>query len=119
MRTKQLLSAILLSAVASACGSTLSQSKATNAQAAVRAAEEVGAPSLPKAALHLQLAKQEIADAQKLSQDGEGERANLVLDRAQVDAELAIQLAQTAREQQEAHEAWNKVQETRSETKVD
>jgi hypothetical protein len=55
MRSIQLLAVLSLSAAAGACGSTLSQSKATNVQAAVRAAEEVGAPSLPKAALHLQL----------------------------------------------------------------
>lgn len=116
MRFVQLMTTTCLIAGASGCVSTrYSQDKATDVQAAMRAAEEVGAPALPQAALHLQFAKQQLEDAEKLNRQGEPHRANMLLDRAQVDAELAIQLAQTEQEQKEAQEAWNKVKELRPE----
>jgi len=62
------------------------------AQASIRGAEEVGAAAVPAAALHLQLAKDETLEAQKMATAGD-QRAVLVMARAQSDAELALGLA--------------------------
>ena len=39
----------------------------------------------------------------------------MMLDRAKVDAELALQLARTEQEQQKARQAWQKIQELKQE----
>jgi len=109
---------LLAAGVLCACGGAqLSQSRMSEVQAAVRAAEEVGANDQPKAALHLQLARDEIAAAQRLAKDGEEDDAKLVLERARVDAELALQLARTEQEQQKARQAWQKVQDLKKDSR--
>jgi len=65
----------------------------TTAEAAVRAADEVGANQVPRAALHLKLAQEQTDKARQLMQDGYNERAEQTLKRAQADAELAIAIA--------------------------
>jgi hypothetical protein len=67
-----------------------------SAEASVRAAHELGADSVPRAQLHLKLAQEQVTQARKLAQDGEQERANLVLTRARADAELALALTREA-----------------------
>jgi hypothetical protein len=61
-------------------------------QASMRSAEELGATSVPAAKLHLELAKDQAAQAKKMAADGD-ERAALVLARSEADAELALGLA--------------------------
>jgi hypothetical protein len=89
----------------------LNQNRVTEVQSAVRAAEEVGANDQPKASLHLQLARDQINEAKRLADDGDAEGANLLLQRAEADAELAIQLARTEQEQKKARESWAKIQD--------
>ena len=108
------LTLLAATSLAACGGSQLNQAQLTQAQASVRAAEEVGAQDQPQAALHLQLAKDEIAKAQKLADDGDDEDAALHLKRAQADAELAMQLARTQAEQQKAQAAWAKIQELKN-----
>jgi hypothetical protein len=67
-----------------------------SAEASVRAAHELGADSVPRAQLHLKLAQEQVTQARKLAQDGEQERATLVLTRARADAELALALTREA-----------------------
>jgi hypothetical protein len=99
-----------------ACGGAeLNQARVADAQSSVRAAEAVGGNEQPQAALHLQLARDEIAEARRLAADGDGDGANMMLDRAKVDAELALQLARTEQEQQKARQAWQKIQELKQE----
>jgi hypothetical protein len=107
---------IALAGALAACASVqLNPTRVSEVQASLRAAEEVGAGSNPKAQLHLQLARDEIAEANRLAKAGDGENARLLLDRAQADAELALQLARTEQEQQKAREAWDKVKEFQKE----
>jgi len=95
-----------------ACGGAqLSVTRTSEVQSALRAAEEVGANDQPKAALHLQLARDEMGEAQRLAKDGDGDDASLMLYRARADAELALQLARTEQEQGKARQAWEKVKE--------
>lgn len=62
------------------------------AQAAERSAAELGAASQPNAQLHLQLAREQMAQATVAIKDGDNARADSLLLRARSDAELAIAL---------------------------
>ena len=65
----------------------------TASEAAVRAAEVAGAQSGPQSALHLKRAREQVETGKNLIQEGENERAEWVLRRAQSDADLALALA--------------------------
>lgn len=102
-----------LAALALACGSapvpvsgTLSET-----QAAIRAAEEVGARNVPKAGLHLKMAQDQLQTAKALLADGEEEEASVILARAQSDAELALTMAKESNLRAQAAEAMKKVDE--------
>jgi hypothetical protein len=110
------LGLVSLAAVVLGCGGAqLNQAHVTEVQSSVKAAEAVGANDQPKAALHLQLARDQMAEAQRLAKDGDDENAELVLNRARADAELAIQLARTEQEQEKARQAWLKIKELEKE----
>jgi hypothetical protein len=94
------------------CGSAaVPQEQLTAAQAAVKGAEVAGAPSDPKAALHLKLAKEQVEKAQALIADGENEDAARLIERAQADADLALLLAREARGKQEAASVQEQIEE--------
>lgn len=79
----------------------------------IRAAEEAGAATVPQASLHLQLAKEELESAKKLSAKGDKEEARSMLTRAEADAELAIILSHKDTEKTEAREAVERVHQLR------
>ena len=87
----------------------------TKALADVRAAEEIGAGQVPKAALHLKMARDQIATAERLIADDENGEATMVLARAQADAEVAIALAHENQLRQQAQEAQQKVEQLKKE----
>lgn len=94
------------------CGSaTLPQARVVETQAEIKAAETVGANEHPKAALHLKLAKEGLAAADELAHDGDEEEANLALQRAKVDAQLAVALAQEQEATQKARTAQQRIVE--------
>jgi hypothetical protein len=64
-----------------------------SSEAALRGATEVGAAQIPRAALHLKLAEEQIDKAKRFIQDGYNQRAELALQRAQADAEFALSIA--------------------------
>jgi hypothetical protein len=68
-----------------------------SAKAGVRSARELGASSVPEAALHMRLAEEQIQRANKLIDEGENDRANAVLQRAAADAEVALALTREKR----------------------
>jgi hypothetical protein len=75
----------------------------TAAEAAVRAAEVAGAQDGPQSALHLKRAREQVDSGKSLIQEGENERAEWVLRRAQSDADLALAVAtEEARRKQAA-----------------
>ena len=80
--------------------------------AAIRGAQEAGADNAPQAALHLELANEQFAEAQALAED-DPETANMLLDRAHADAELAVALAHSHEMQEEASQAQLRIQELR------
>ena len=95
----------------SACGSSLPppSDRLASAEAASRSARELGAERTPNAALHLKLAQEQIDAAKKLMGDGDNRRADLVLQRAGADAELAVMLAKESNAKSEAEKAQEKL----------
>lgn len=83
--------------------------------AAIRSAEELGAPDTPQASLHLVLAREEMQAAENLHGKGRVEEANSLLLRAEADAELAIALARVETEKSEAKAAMDRVRKLQSE----
>src|SRR6476661_6875222 len=90
MRIGFTLSTVL--AVAGCGSSDVPAKQLAESEAAIRAASEVGAQDNPQAALHLKLARDRYEQAQALSKDGEQESAKTLLEKAEVDAELALSL---------------------------
>jgi chromosome segregation ATPase len=102
------------SALLVACGgAAVPQERLTSVERAISAAEAGGAPAVPKAQLHLKQANDQLASAKALIADGEEERADWVLQRAEVDAELALTLAREDTAKKEAQEAVEQVEELR------
>ena len=103
----------LATVMALLCGACATAKEPTgqlaSATAAVRAAQELGAPEVPQAKLHLRLAQEQIEHAQKLILDDEMEEADLCLKRATADAELALAIARADVARDDALEAERKV----------
>jgi len=100
---------VALALATAACGGApLNQAKLAEAQHALHAAETLGAAQDPKAKQNLQQARDEVAKAKRLSEDGDGHEANLYLQRAVADADLASQLMRTQGEQEKATKAMAK-----------
>ncbi len=86
-----------------ACGAGAPpQTQMTAAQSAIRAAEVGGADEIPKGKLHLKYARDQIAEATALMEEKDYEKAELVLRRAEIDAQYALALAQHAEAAAEA-----------------
>jgi regulator of protease activity HflC (stomatin/prohibitin superfamily) len=98
-----------------ACASTAPppNEKMQESSGAIRAAEEVGAPKVPQAALHLQLAKEQTGRAQMLLAKGDRSAAEGMLMRAQADAELAVALSREETSRTEAEQAVEQVRQLR------
>lgn len=72
------------------------------AEASLKAAESAGAARVPEAARHLDYARQQLADAERLLVEGEQEAAELRFLQADADADLAHALARSIPIQREA-----------------
>lgn len=110
-RTSLIISVGMLSVLAAACGSSVPppNDRLASAEAAARSAKELGADNNPKAQLELKLATEQIDQAKKLMADGDNKRADLVLQRANADAELAVMLAKENNAKAEAEKAQENV----------
>ncbi|NMO18416.1 DUF4398 domain-containing protein [Pyxidicoccus fallax] len=75
------------------------------AEASLKAAEGAGASRVPEAARHLEFARQQIADAERLLVEGEQEAAELRFMQADADADLAHALARSVPIQRQADRA--------------
>lgn len=117
MIPRPIITLVLLSAfpvvVAASCATTApapeSSLHSESSSGAIRAAEEVGAAHTPSAALHLQLAKEQVEQARKTTDPMDRDRADRLLMRAQVDAELSLVLARSETAKAEAQQAIDKV----------
>ena len=86
-----------------------------SSEASIRGAEELGASGVPAARLHVQLAKDQTAQAKQMAADGD-DRAGLVLARAEADAELALGLAREVAVHGEATRAAEDLKAVRART---
>ena len=112
MRSILMVGSLLCLGAVGGCASGPPINERTEAStAAIRAAEEVGAPKVPRAALHLQLAKEEAGHAKELITAGDKERAASLLLRAEADADLAVALSREQAEKDEAALAMERVHE--------
>ncbi len=93
----RLANTAMVAALVVACGgSALPPAKAADTQASISAASAVGAEQNPQAALHLKMARDQLTQAQRLVEDGKGDEARLVLERATADAEVALIITREA-----------------------
>jgi hypothetical protein len=102
--------------IGAGCAAGVSNEKVAATDSSIRAAEELGAPKVPQAALHLQLAKEENEHAQKFIKDGDPRHAEGQLMRAQADAELALALARESPMQVEAQQEADKARSLQQQT---
>jgi hypothetical protein len=98
-------------AIVAGCASTPLKTEATTS--GIRAAEEAGAAKVPQASLNLQLAKEELEQANALFKKGDKEEAASMLLRAEADSELAVALSHGDAEKLEAEAALKRVQQLR------
>jgi Domain of unknown function (DUF4398) len=93
----RLTNTVMVAALVVACGgSSLPPVKAADTQASISAASAVGAEQNPQAALHLKMARDQLTQAQRLTEDGKDDEARLVLERATADAEVALIITREA-----------------------
>ena len=95
-----------LAGILAACAAPLPPTaRMESNSAAMRSAEEVGAPKVPAAALHLQLAREQTEHARAALAKGERSNAEGLLMRAEADANLAVALSRGDTSMREAQEA--------------
>ena len=110
-----LVAALLMAACGGAAAPT---QKLASAKASVRGAEEVGAEQNPRAALHLKMARDQVAKAERLIAADDYESAALTLNQAQADADLALAMTREEKERQLAQQARMRIEELRSQTQT-
>ncbi len=106
---KRILALALFTALARCASAPVNTEKLSATEAPIRAAEELGASRVPEAALELRLAQDQMEQAKQFLRNGDKQRADAVLLRAQADAELAVALAKEAPLEAEARNAAEQV----------
>ena len=104
---KNVLSMMAAAGLVAAGGSSMQPptDRLASSEAAIRSAKELGAQNDPQASLHVKLADEQMASARNLMKDGDNRRADLVLQRASSDAELAVMIARERAAKTEAEKA--------------
>jgi hypothetical protein len=112
--------AVVVAAAIAGCGSfPRPEARVASSEGSIRGAEEAGAKNVPEAALHLKLAQEERDKAMALIKDGENERAEYMLMRAESDAELANALAREAYAKRDAQHANDQLEATKKKAGVE
>jgi hypothetical protein len=94
MKTCSIRIALIPAILGLGCGGALAPTeRLATTEAAIRGARELDADALPRGALHIKLAEEQLDKAKGYIEDDMYQRADLALRRAQADAELAIALA--------------------------
>jgi hypothetical protein len=104
-----------LGLLSAACvGSPVPNDKVASSEAAVQRARMGAAGAAPQAGLYLDLAGKELERGKALVRAGDYDEANAVLQRAEVDAELALAMSQENRTRTAAEETKARAQALRS-----
>jgi len=93
------------------CATYKTSDKLEAASAAIRAAEEAGAESVPAAKYHLDRAKEETQYAKEQLSYGNKKGASSTLDRTIADTDLAVQLVREERSHQATRKAAGRIQQ--------
>lgn len=117
MRHMLLVGSLSFLALAAGCAGSKTVVRTESSTSAIRAAEEVGASEVPRASLHLQLAKEELARAMEFAERGEKDKAASMLLRAEADGELAILLSREQAEKLEAAQALERVRQLQNDNR--
>ena len=97
----------LLAAMTAACGSSFPppNDEYSAAQADVGRAESGGAPGVPDAKLHLQLAQEDLQKSKGFIDSGDNKRAADLIAVARVEAQLALSMAKQQQAEDQARKA--------------
>jgi len=102
---------VVLAAAIAGCASTpIPADKYSNAKAAIKSSEELGADQDPQAALHLKLAREQLAQAKECMKNGDNDSAKMVLDRAEADGEASLNIARSGKAKVEAQKTVANIQ---------
>jgi hypothetical protein len=104
MASGMLAFAVLAASAGCGGGYPEPRNQLTASESAVRAAEVAGAQNSPQSALHLKRAREQVESGKGLMNEGDNERAEWVLRRAQADADLALALANEESQRKKAAE---------------
>lgn len=117
MLLERVIAMLLVAAAGAACGTAELQMVGRQQQVnhAVWAAEQAGAERDPRGARLLEGARREIMDARSTADKGDERNAALLLDRAEADSRLALQIARTSEEREKARRSWQELGAARSE----
>jgi hypothetical protein len=115
---RKMLLAAALALMASGCAAKRitaepPMGRLAESQTAIRAAEEVGAARVPEAATYLGFAQRQVAAAQQLMTAGRYDAADLQLQQAAADAQLAFALARVVPLEDEARRMLEQVEALR------
>jgi Domain of unknown function (DUF4398) len=109
----------VLPLLAMGCGRGIPTERIAAAQGAIRAAKEVGGNKAPPGTLlHLRFAREGMRRARRLVADGDNTRAEWVLQCAEADAELALQLAREMQAKEAAQTVLDEIRARKSRTLV-
>jgi hypothetical protein len=109
MRHALTICILLVVLVIAGCSGSRPPLQTESSTSAIHAAEAVGATEVPRAALHLQMAKEGLEHANVLAEKGKAKEAASLLQRAEADAELAVLLSKEQNEKDEAAQAMERV----------
>jgi hypothetical protein len=115
MKIRLIVLACVVGMTATACAGTQIPDKNYAPDQTIAAAEERGVDELPKAKLHLKLARDQFDQAQKLEKAGDDEKAKLKLMKAQADADYALSLLRREDEKKETEKVRKKLEKLRKE----
>ena len=118
MRTKLFVSACLLTLAASSCAGAKVPDENYAPGQTIAAAEERNAADHPEAQLHLKLARDQMDNATRLKDDGKDKEANLLMLRAQADADYALALLRRSDQQAQTNEIRDKISTLREEMRT-
>lgn len=102
---------ILAAAIAGCASAPIPADKYANAKSSIKTSEELGAESDPQAALHLKLAKEQLAQAKDCMKKGDNENAKMVLERAEADGDAAFNIARADKAKIEAKKTVDNIQQ--------
>lgn len=105
---------LLVTACAGCADMPPPQARMASSEAAIRGAREVGAESVPSASLYLRLAEEQLAKAKAMMAAGDNEGADITLQRAKADAELALSLTRETTASVEAAQLVERIQQIRN-----